>query len=32
MTLWRLYDVRKFTADAILFREIQFKKIKQFNV
>ena len=27
MTLWRRYDVRKITADAILFREIQFKKM-----
>ena len=26
MTLWRHYDVRKFDADAILFRGIQFKK------
>ena len=29
--LWR-YDVRKYTADAILFREIQCKKNGQFNV
>ena len=27
MTLWRCYDVRKYTADAILFREIQCKKM-----
>ena len=27
MTLWRRYDVRKFTADAILFREIKCKKM-----
>ena len=27
MTLWRRYDVRKYTADAILFREIQCKKM-----
>ena len=27
MTLWRRYDVRKYTADAILFRETQCKKI-----
>ena len=26
MTLWRGYDVRKFDASAILFREIQHKK------
>ena len=26
MTLWRRNDVRKFDADAILFREIQCKK------
>ena len=26
MTLWRRSDVQKFDADAILFREIQFKK------
>ena len=26
MTLWQRYDVRKFTADAILFREIQWTK------
>ena len=26
MTLWRRYDVGKFDADAILFREIQSKK------
>ena len=27
MTLWRRYDVLKYTADAILFREIQCKKM-----
>ena len=27
MTLRRRYDVRKYTADAILFREIQCKKM-----
>ena len=27
MTLWRRYNVRKFTADTILFREIQCKKM-----
>ena len=27
MTLWRRYDVRKYTADAILFGEIQCEKI-----
>ena len=27
MTLWRRYDDQKYTADAILFREIQCKKI-----
>ena len=27
MTLWRRYDVRKYTTDAILFREIQCKKM-----
>ena len=27
MTLWRRYDVRKYTADVILFREIQCKKM-----
>ena len=27
MTLWRRYDIRKYTADAILFREIQCKKM-----
>ena len=27
MTLWRLYDVRNFTADASLFKEIQCKKM-----
>ena len=27
MTLWRLYDVRKYTAYNILFREIQCKKM-----
>ena len=27
MTLWRRNDVRKFDADAILFREIKFKKM-----
>ena len=27
MTLWRRYDVRKNTADVILFREIQWKKM-----
>ena len=27
MTLWRRYDVRKYIADAILFREIQCKKM-----
>ena len=27
MTLWRRYDVRKYSADAILFREIQCKKL-----
>ena len=26
------YDVRKYTADAILFREIQCKKMDNFNV
>ena len=26
MTLWRRTDVRKFDADAILFREILYKK------
>ena len=26
MTLWWRYDIRKYTADAILFREIQCKK------
>ena len=26
MKLWRLYDVQKFDADTILFREIQCKK------
>ena len=26
MTLWRRSDVQKFDTDAILFREIQFKK------
>ena len=26
MTLWRHNDVRKFDADAILFREVQYKK------
>ena len=28
MTLWRRNDVRKFDADAILFREIKCKKIE----
>ena len=27
MTLWRRYDVKQYTADAILFREIQWKKM-----
>ena len=27
MTLWRRFDFRKFTADAILFRDIQCKKM-----
>ena len=27
MSLWRRYDVRKYTANAILFREIQCKKV-----
>ena len=27
VTLWRRNNVRKFTADAILFREIQYKKM-----
>ena len=27
VTLWRPYDIRKFDADAILFREIQCKKM-----
>ena len=27
MTLWRCNDVRKFDADAILFREIKCKKM-----
>ena len=26
MTLWRRNDIRKFDADALLFREIQYKK------
>ena len=29
MTLCRRYDVRKYTADAILFREIQCKKMEK---
>ena len=28
MTLWRCYDVRKYKTDAILFREIQCKKME----
>ena len=28
MTVWRRNDVRKFDADAILFREIKCKKIE----
>ena len=27
MTLWRCYDIQKFNADAILFREIMSKKM-----
>ena len=27
VTLWRRYDIWKYTADAILFREIQCKKM-----
>ena len=30
MTLWQRYDIRKYTADAILFREIQCKKMDNF--
>ena len=32
MMLWRLYDVWTFTADVILFREIQCKKMGHFHV
>ena len=27
MTFWRRYDIRKYTADVILFKEIQCKKM-----
>ena len=30
MMLWQFYDVWKFTADIILFREIQCKKMNIF--
>ena len=30
MSLWRRYNIRKYTADAILFREIQCKKMNIF--
>ena len=32
MTLWRNYDVWQFTADTILFRELQCKKKNSYNV
>ena len=31
MTLWRRNDVRKFDADAILFREIKCKKMESLS-